>query len=139
MLAICLAVFPAGMSRAEAPRVVSHHGTTEPHVHVHLGEAALHEHGSAVSDVAHATVSSADLDASAVGFDGDEASFGTSDEGGGNGCGSTCCGFACHAYQLVAGLMVAGPMGRPTQRLSEQDEQVGSGMPSFIERPPRSL
>ena len=61
------------------------------------------------------------------------------DRDAGDGCGSTCCGFACHAYQLAVGLKVAGPIGRPADQPTVQDEQVGSGMPSFIERPPRSV
>ena len=81
-----------------------------------------------VADLAHTTVGPAN-----------EAGGCTTHEGSGKGCGTMCCGFACHAFQPVLGLTFAGPTSRATQRLSVQDEQVESGVPSFIERPPRSV
>lgn len=130
MMAICLAVFPVGMSLASArvPAQPLQVATVHAHPAASAHERGLpHEHGSALMAL-DATALHA-LDAG-----GDDCSHHGS---GGKSC-ATCCGFACHAFEPVMDLTLGAPLGRALQLLALREEQVGGGLPFSIERPPRS-
>lgn len=124
VLAICLAAFPAGMSRASAP--ISEATLQAATAHSHAEDAPTHEH----------ELASAGVDGAAFQAANDEGDC--SDHAAGKQCGSTCCGFACHAFQPVLEVTLGVPFGRAVQPDALQEQQVGSGLPFAIERPPRS-
>ena len=127
VIAMCLAAFPAGMSRASAP--VSAQSLQGSTVHPHAEHTSSHEHGLVLAGVDGAAFK-------AVNHDDSDRAQRTS---GGKQCGSTCCGFACHAFEPVLEMTLRAPPGRPVPPVATQDEQVGRGLPFSIERPPRSV
>jgi hypothetical protein len=130
ILALCLAVFPAGMSRASAPMPET--VAEASHQHVHAPGAAAHDHdGAHEAAVAkgghsHSAMAGADHDCSGHGKDGKH-------------CASTCCGLGCHAFQIVFEPALAAQHSYLIQRTATHDDQVGGGLPFSIERPPRFL
>lgn len=125
MIAICLAVFPVGMSRASASMSVPVPVAATGHSHpAGSGATHKHEHASAAASVQDQAQSS-----------GDCAGHGKS----GKDCPSACCGFGCHVFSVVLDVVLWAPLGRPIQLTTGNDEQVENGQPLFIERPPRSV
>lgn len=122
VLAITLAGFPAGVVRALAPAAVSLEAA--PHMHEGTGHGQHHTDELAAN--------------SSESFP--EVAVRVVDEGSAKeGCAATCCGFACHAFEpaFVDGLST--PLVETGSPALLNDDQVGNGLPYFIERPPRSI
>jgi hypothetical protein len=125
MIAICLAVFPVGMSRASA----SMSAPVQPVHAAHSHDAISGHHGH---DHAHG---SASVQEQATQASSDCAQHDKS----GKHCPSACCGFGCHVFSVVLDVAFWAPLGRPFQLATLNDEQTEDGQPLFIERPPRSV
>lgn len=128
IIAICLAVFPAGMTRASLP-------TRAPMAvtHVHDGhDHASHVYASDAHEAGAAMAGTPDLRAVSDQH-GDCAHEGGSDKD----CAGMCCGFACHAFTPAAPTVLGIPSGRAVLGRVAEDRQVEDGLLFSIERPPR--